>query len=112
MRRVAIGLAILANGMIGCGTVENLRNANASSGGSVPRIYGGVGAELPILTQPRPETSDAFMHAVLISLVCCDFPFTVIGDTLTLPYTVVTEVRRSLSDCYAPKAPAKLSDPS
>lgn len=36
------------------------------------------------------------MHALTVSLVCCDLPLTVIGDTITLPYILTAQLSRYL----------------
>lgn len=79
----------------GCGTMANLEDQR--------RIYGGLRENTSIgiefwsrhLTRPKVPTMCLpwvpFAGAVYAVI---DFPFTLIGDTLTLPWTIAAELKR------------------
>jgi uncharacterized protein YceK len=63
----------------GCGTATNTLWLTAEEGGRRP--YGGVRADLDVIQAQR----DSGLRAAI------DLPFSVIGDTVTLPYTLAWE---------------------
>ena len=90
------GLSMFAAISCGCGTLNNLPPPGPAPlldpGDPGSRTYGGVRAELecfrvskcdPEDTHPKKEISKLFLPAVIV-----DLPFTLIGDTITLPYTL------------------------
>lgn len=97
-----VGLAALAVGFqaIGCGTVCNL------AGGLVhpekePVVYGGVQRDLEIIDKivdkgkgfncPAGGQGEAMTAVFLLGLVVVDPILSFVGDTLTLPITVLAE---------------------
>lgn len=95
-------LALVASG---CGTASNLNPPTQSSGEERPRqtrVYGGVRqswADLKGL-----DFSDvACINLYFLPFYLADLPLSLIGDTLTLPYTVGVEVHRAITGYYFPK---------
>lgn len=89
-RYVAILAALLLALVSGCGTAVNVYR----SGGGVPlEPYGGVKEDLDHIRDIRAEGQNAQHRGARqtldtvgwIALVAIDLPFTIIGDTLTLP---------------------------
>ena len=94
---VCIAVVTLVGG--GCGTVNNL-HAPGKEGWfgptKGPRVYGGVTAELALVAEvPWEPPGAAVLGVMVIGLFGIDFPLTVVGDTLTLPLTVLAELRRA-----------------
>jgi uncharacterized protein YceK len=93
-RAIYFGL-ILALCNAGCGTVANLAHSNAEEGGRSP--FGGVrhdvaGIEKALNGESRASLdplsdSDEYPRYGLLLACGVDLPFSVLGDTLTWPYT-------------------------
>jgi uncharacterized protein YceK len=76
----------------GCGTVENLQEATQPShhfDASWNTVYGGVSKDYAHLQESRDVT---FKNPHDPWLMLLDLPFTLIGDTITLPYTIAYEL--------------------
>ncbi len=87
-RRIAVCCALPAILLAGgCGTVYNTVGWLPSEGGR--RAYGGVRADageverIALSPAPSETARDRFRIASLLAL---DLPFSLVGDTLTLPY--------------------------
>ena len=91
IRRTSVGLGLLVIVLFcgGCGTVRNLNPQPDSGEGDNPtptRIYGGVRQDWTELKAQR--FNDVYcMNLIFLPLYLADFPFSLVGDTLTLPYT-------------------------
>jgi uncharacterized protein YceK len=84
-----ISIALLCGG---CGTVENLQEATQPShhfDASWKTVYGGVSIDYAHLLECRDVT---FKNPHDPWLMILDLPFTLIGDTITLPYTLAYEL--------------------
>ena len=84
-----VSIALLCGG---CGTVENLREATPpkyNTGESWKTVYGGVQKDYSYISECRDVD---FKNPHDPWLVILDLPFTLIGDTITLPYTVAYEL--------------------
>jgi uncharacterized protein YceK len=107
MSRSLIWLIALAAPTLpsGCGTL-----ANVLPGTKLPlmaeeketRVFGGVQGHYSVIRESIKdmETADdeaAGIAQVGILISSLDFPFCVIGDTITLPYTLACQIGRSLS---------------
>src|SRR5215218_6195532 len=106
-RSVALGF-VIALSPVGCGTVNNLTRPLPPTkadlekpGPSVPlgvwnddaqkssrQVYGGVRGEWAELKALRWNDEYSFLNPIAIALYAIDLPLTLVGDTLTLPYTV------------------------
>lgn len=60
-------------------------NITCADGITIPRIYSGVANDMRFIT--RREITEGVGVAVV------DLPFSLIADTLVLPYTIVTQSR-------------------
>lgn len=76
MKRL-IPVLLLSAGLGGCGTYFNMAGVKCSGGDK--DVYGGVQADVVHLAGACPPWT------VLCGLV--DFPFSLVADTLTLPWT-------------------------
>jgi uncharacterized protein YceK len=63
----------------GCGTLHNIEDDPE------PAVYGGVRWEVPEIRERGG--SDMYGDAAVV-IHCLDLPLTLIGDTVTLPYTI------------------------
>lgn len=104
---VAVTLAALAGG---CGTVHNCRRPTLppadAPGADVCRAYGGVRGDWDAITDYPWRTTPSWLDYVVVpALAATDLGFTAFGDTITLPYTAVAEVRRALAGPGATSAP-------
>jgi uncharacterized protein YceK len=83
MKRVSmvttIGVAILS--LSGCGTMLNFTSREK------PEIYGGVEVDVAWIGMSRQNPAPSPDQANLLGIV--DLPFSFIGDTLTLPITLL-----------------------
>lgn len=94
-RCVALLLSILP--IAGCGTVVNLVKSCPEEGGKSP--FGGVRQDVWCIKKAANGESDCGTHpksesepnrqVPLILLCAADLPFSLIGDVVTWPYTVV-----------------------
>ena len=107
-----LGLFVAAVLCGGCGTLKNL-NPTPTGEGEIPpptRIYGGVRQDWTEL-----KTLDfgdvACINLYFLPLYLADLPLSLIGDTLTLPYTAGVVVARSIGDYYFPPAPGNALAP-
>lgn len=83
--RAAVILLIVVLLPVGCGTVND-----ASSDGG-PRIYGGTRLHLVKLTEDSPNdprVERVFPEPLIVALHVIDFPFSLVADTLILPYSI------------------------
>ncbi len=124
--RTYAGLGLFAIALVcsGCGTVMNLEDKPTTylrryPGTEANRVYGGVRID-------AERGCDLFDLDPLVATYvwAVDLPLSAVADTITLPITIksaldrksdpvgVVEAHRCLSGCYAPNAPAKISDPS
>ena len=112
------GLALL-NG--GCGTAVNTLWLAPFEGGQ--RVYGGVRADLDVMRRTVAGESDITVSGEQVKatsreqirsilFLTLDLPLSVIGDTLTLPYTLAVAVRRSFDKSDGRPDPDKLPPPS
>jgi uncharacterized protein YceK len=84
MRTLVIAVGMLC-ALSGCGTMENL----SGNGG----VYGGVRDDASIiagcLTPGEKETGNPAADLVVATLLLVDLPLSVIGDTVTLPLSLL-----------------------
>lgn len=92
------GLATLAFLSGGCGTVWNLRQTAARKvvpeeppDAPMDRIYGGVRADWSEFKRLKYDPESPYLGPGTFLPPLIDLPFSVIGDTLTLPYTLAWE---------------------
>jgi uncharacterized protein YceK len=78
-----VGLAALSGG---CGTLLNTTYFTPDEGGE--RVYGGVRLDAEVIEDGYGQRSP-----LVIALFLADLPFTLIGDTVSLPYTVALAMR-------------------
>lgn len=83
-----LSLASICNILAGCGTVMNLTNLPPTPGEGA--AYRGTAFNMAFLLPPSsgPQKFDDSTNILLGCYAAIDLPFTLIGDTLTLPYTV------------------------
>jgi uncharacterized protein YceK len=80
--------------MSGCGTTANILWFTENEGGQ--RIYGGIRAETQSFRESIVEPSDPESNnQQSVWPIILDMPFTLIGDTLTLPLTVSISALRA-----------------
>ena len=79
----------LALGLSGCGTIFNF-GAGTCALREYPLPYGGVGIDVEYFA-----TQD-FPLGLLLALV--DFPFSLVGDTVTLPWSIYATVTHRSRD--------------
>jgi uncharacterized protein YceK len=99
------GVALFGSG---CGTLRNLGSDGTQD------VYGGLQDNYKCINESaNPATRrNLILPEVGIALCVFDMPLSLIGDTLTLPYTVGVQVNRSISDYYFPKPPTILNRPA
>ena len=102
---LVLAAAVLSGG---CGTLDNVTRPTVapadSPGAPVCRAYGGVRGDWAVMSEyPWDRTTSYIDYAVLPLLAAGTLLFDVVGDTVTLPYTAVEEVRRAF---YRPAAPS------
>jgi uncharacterized protein YceK len=87
-RRLFVGLVSASAALAsGCGTLLNTAHYPHASGGE--EIYGGVQLDYRVVAQEHQKRS-----ATTVALALLDMPFSLVGDTLTLPYTVALAMSR------------------
>jgi len=96
-----LGFATITIPSAGCGTMENLREAippKSTCGESWNTVYGGVRNDCSYLVKSTASKDEAWI------LTAFDVPFSFIGDTITLPYTVAYEtgVFGFITECDVP----------
>jgi hypothetical protein len=127
-RRTTLGLVLVAGLFCGgCGTVDNLKRPTFPPpnrpDAKVVRIYGGVRGDWTTMTTYDWTRTTSYIDYVLIPvLAAIDLALDVGADTVTLPITVVAEVRRAVGKPPAedpdspslppPPAPARPSPPA
>jgi uncharacterized protein YceK len=100
----------------GCGTISNVKcptypptgNPNAR----ICRAFGGVRDDWAIMSEYPLSKAPTYADYVLIPLMAgIELCFTVAGDTVTLPYTVVEEIRRAygFGQSSSQSAPTRVS---
>ncbi len=95
----ALGLAAtLLSG--GCGTMDNVKRPTLpppnKPDAKVCRIYGGLRGDFSVMTEFQQSSITSFLdYIVLPVLATTDLALDVVGDTITLPYTAVAEIRRA-----------------
>ena len=100
-------LAVVAVALGGCGTFANTCWLHDDEGGK--RIYGGVCADAHVFRKSLAaslgsETPDALSrehHQKAALWSALDLPFSVVGDTLTLPYTIAATIERTRGESAA-----------
>jgi uncharacterized protein YceK len=98
-RRISAGLALLALLTGGCVTAANTVWLTPDEGGK--RVYGGVRADLKSIETAATgstgmwvggeEVRDRKRQVGRLLFLALDLPFSAVGDTLTLPYTLASE---------------------
>ena len=87
-KRLLVGLVCVSAALAsGCGTLLNTAHYPYASGGE--EIYGGVQLDYRVVAQEHQKRS-----ATTVALALLDMPFSLVGDTLTLPYTVALSMSR------------------
>ncbi len=108
-RRALTCLAAVATALLGgCGTSLNLDGDS--------RIYGGVVGDFQLARErlaqatnpswPGTPGSSPAWNLTLSALALADVPFSLLGDTLTLPFTVPTALEEK-GDPESPSTPDK-----
>jgi uncharacterized protein YceK len=94
---------MILSSVAGCGTVINTCRPCSGGGSSLPepyRVYGGVRADLELAAEPLKHCWEAkdvdlarrFAGSALICALCAvDLPLSLVGDTLTLPFTAMLD---------------------
>lgn len=96
-RTLLVSLATLAITASGCGTISNLKQVEKDDPDrSGARIYGGVREELRFVTEAAFDAHPFGFPGVGVMFCGVDFPLTLIGDTITLPYTFWMQLDRSI----------------
>lgn len=101
-RRTPLALVLVALFGGGCGTMDNIQRPSRAPAGNpdapVCRAYGGVRGDWSIMSQYQWDHTASYLDYVFIPLLAgADICFDIVGDTLTLPYTLTAEARRALS---------------
>jgi uncharacterized protein YceK len=116
-RLLAVTILVLAGAMNGCvGTLANIWPAENSESDAPHRmmVYGGVGIDIAwVFGFPFVEWKNMGPLSVVGSVVgLVDLPFSVIGDTITLPWTITYQVKK-LASCFdkAPPDPSPSTPP-
>jgi uncharacterized protein YceK len=96
MRRV-LAIGALVSALTGCGTVSNLRRGPVTD--ATP--YGGV--EIAVeQCRPKRQSGDFIRVDFPAPLDVMDVALSAVGDTITLPVTLVAAVGRSINAYYFP----------
>jgi uncharacterized protein YceK len=84
-RRPSAVLAVMLAAAGGCSSLGTvfLSDRLAPDMPCIPRIYGGVAADVAMLRSDMAEKE----------LVLLDLPFSLVADTLFLPYTIYAQIR-------------------
>jgi uncharacterized protein YceK len=115
MRRIVVGVgsAWAALLLSGCGTICNFAAAVAPSPDdhvARPAVYGGVQLDAAVITGIQPDRTtkgSVFIGACLL----VDVPLSLVGDTLTLPITLLLERCRAGSERDTRIISAALAEP-
>jgi uncharacterized protein YceK len=94
---VALALALLGSG---CGTLDNVNRPTHPPPGNpeapVCRVYGGVRGDWALISEyPLSQTTVYADYVAIPVLAGINLFFSAVGDTITLPYTIVEELRRA-----------------
>jgi uncharacterized protein YceK len=86
----------------GCGTMDNVKRPAiappTNPDAKVCRAYGGVRGDWEVISEyPWGRAETPLDYVVVPLLAGGDLFFTALGDTLTLPYTLVEEGRRAFA---------------
>jgi hypothetical protein len=86
----------------GCGTLNNIQRPAfpppESPNAPVCRAYGGVRGDWATMSEYQWSRTASYLDYAIIPLLAAgDLFFTGVGDTFTLPYTLVEEGRRAFS---------------
>lgn len=95
---IVFAVALLSSG---CGTMTNLKQPVLPPAGNpdaqVCRIYGGLRSDFSsVIHYPWAKTPEYIDYVILPVMVTVDLGFTLVGDTLTLPYPIYAETRRGI----------------
>lgn len=96
-RTIRVALVLASLPIAGCGTVANLARTRVEEGGTSP--FGGVRQDLACLQKsatgesgprahPQPG-SEQYPQVALMFFCAADLPFSLVGDLVTWPYTMV-----------------------
>lgn len=113
-RTFVLGLAVAALSA-GCGTTGNLKRPTYAPADApttpVCRVYGGVRTDFATMSEYQWNPVVTYLdYVVLPVLAAVDLTATFVGDTITLPYTLVAEARRALGG--SPPPPSAVPDGS
>ena len=102
---LALGLAVAAMSG-GCGTVTNLKQPThppaLNPDAPVCRVYGGVRADAVAMVHLPWSHMPSYIDYGILPVMCViDLVCTTVGDTVTLPYTVGSEIDRAF---FPPKS--------
>ena len=101
----------------GCGTMGNLKRptyapADAPSA-PVCRVYGGVRTDFVTMSEYQWNPVVTYLDYVAIPVLAAGtLTATFVGDTLTLPYTLVAEARRAMGSPPAESPASAVADGS
>jgi hypothetical protein len=95
-----LALVLVAALCGGCGTLDNIKRPTFAPpnkpDAQVVRVYGGVHGDWAIMTHYDWSRTASYLDYAFIPLMAgADLVFDVVGDTVTLPYTLVAEARRA-----------------
>ena len=108
-RTFVLGLMVAALSA-GCGTMGNLKRPTYAPADAptapVCRVYGGVRTDFVTMSEYQWNPVVTYFDYVAIPvLAAVSLTATFVGDTITLPYTLVTEARRALGGAAPPAQP-------
>jgi uncharacterized protein YceK len=96
IRAICVALLLSCLPIAGCGTVSNLATTRPEEGGKSP--FGGVREDVQCIKKAAngefgfgkhsESESEPYPQAILMLACAADLPLSLIGDTLTWPYTV------------------------
>ena len=101
----------------GCGTMGNLKRptyapADAPSA-PVCRVYGGVRTDFVTMSEYQWNPVVTYLDYVAIPVLAAgSLTATFVGDTITLPYTLVAEARRAMGSPPAESPTSTVADGS
>ena len=87
MGRLAL-LALLGISASGCGTALNVRSDGQQ------KVYGAVQHDLECIRHNLDTSKPRKLPVLSVAIGLLDLPFSLIGDTLTLPLTISATVRK------------------
>jgi hypothetical protein len=96
----------------GCGTLDNIKRPTFpppnKPDAKVVRVYGGLRGDFKLMTEyDWNRTASYIDYAFIPVLAVVDIALDVVGDTITLPYTAVAELRRATKRPNATPDPTK-----